>query len=332
MKKTTQSKCPHTIVLVEDDPNVSMMLTRHLERAGYSVRSSGSIGEARQILTGSDWDLLLLDRNLPDGDGVELCSELRPLRPDAYIMIISGASSENDKVEGFNCGSDDYVTKPFNIHELLARVRAGLRIVDLQKALIASNRRLEEMSLTDDLTQLRNRRAFDRELTTRFATAKRYDRPLSMATVDIDYFKQINDTYGHQGGDSILHGVARILDSSSRVTDFVARVGGEEFCVLLPETGLFEAIQFGEKIRASVAANPIEGQHVTVSIGISSVPHSLIESADELMFASDQAMYRAKVNGRNRVESEKRRERFAKQREKWTGAAPTVMQQQQSAG
>ena len=331
MEKNEQSKCPPRIVVVEDDQNVSLMLTRHLERSGYLVRSAGSIGEARLMLKGDSWDLLLLDRNLPDGDGVELCRELRPLRPDAYIMILSGASTESDKVEGFDCGSDDYVTKPFNMTELLARVRAGLRIVDLQKALVATNRRLEEMSLTDDLTQLRNRRAFDRELTTRFATAKRYERPLSIATIDIDYFKQINDTYGHQAGDAVLQAVARILNTSSRVPDFVARIGGEEFCVILPETGLFEAIQFAEKIRASVAAHPIEGQPVTVSIGISSMPHSLIASADEFMFASDQAMYRAKVRGRNRVESEKRRERFAKVTQRWTGTPQRMIQQQVSA-
>src|SRR5688572_19837926 len=142
---------PHAIVLIEDDPNVSLMLTRHLERAGCSVRTAGSIHNARQILAQHEWDLVLLDRGLPDGDGVELCGEIRAARPDGYVMILTGAGSDADKVHGFASGADDYVTKPFNIEELVARVRAGLRIVDLQKALFASNRRLQEMSLTDDL-------------------------------------------------------------------------------------------------------------------------------------------------------------------------------------
>jgi two-component system, cell cycle response regulator len=303
---------PHAVVLIEDDPNVSLMLTRHLERAGCSVRTAGSIQEARQTLKQHEWDLVLIDRGLPDGNGVELCGEIRAARPDGYIMILTGANSDADKVQGFQSGADDYVTKPFNLEELIARVRAGLRIVDLQKALFASNRRLEEMSLTDDLTGLRNRRAVDAELTTRFGLAMRHQRPMAVAMIDVDHFKLINDAHGHQAGDAVLRGVAAGLRRGTRVTDLTGRVGGEEFFVLLPETALFEAIQFGEKIRAIIASEPIEGLPVTVSIGVASMPHSLFTSADEIVYAADQALYRAKQRGRNRVESEKRHERFAR--------------------
>jgi two-component system, cell cycle response regulator len=312
METNERLSCPHAIVLIEDDPNVSLMLTRHLERAGCSVRTAGSVQEARQILLKSEWDLVLLDRGLPDGDSIELCKEVRGARPGGYIMILTGAGSAAEKMQGFACGADDYVTKPFNLEELIARVRAGLRIVDLQKALVASNRRLEEISLTDELTGLGNRRAVESELNARFALAMRHKRALAIAMVDVDHFKLINDTRGHQSGDAVLRGVSSALRRGTRTTDIAGRVGGEEFCIVLPETALFEAIQFGEKIRALIAAEPIEGMAVTVSVGVASMPHSLFGSADELVYAADQALYRAKQRGRNRVESEKRQERFAR--------------------
>jgi len=315
----------HRIVVVEDDPDVAFMLRYSFERGGLSVRTAGSIGEARRVLHEEPWDVVVLDRLLPDGDGIELCAELRMARPYGYIMILTGETAQDEKVQGFALGADDYVTKPFNVDELLARVRAGLRIVELQKALLASNRRLQEISLTDELTQLRNRRAFDRELVVRFEAALRYARPLSVAAIDLDHFKRINDTFGHQTGDAVLQGVASILTASTRVTDFAARTGGEELSVILPETALFEAIHFGEKIRASIAAAPTSGHAVTVSVGVASLPHSKFASPSELLYAADQALYRAKFAGRNRVESEKRHERFAR-----TEALPAARQRTQT--
>ena len=289
----------NTILLVEDDPNVSLMLSQQLMRAGYVVQAVSTIEAARERAQQA-WDLAILDRNLPDGDGVELCRELRAGAPHAYIVMLTGVSSEAGKLEGFACGADDYVTKPAPIPELLARVRAGLRIVELQK-------RLLELSLTDSLTSLHNRRAFDERLGEEFEHARRYGRPLSLAILDVDHFKAINDVLGHGAGDAVLRGVANTIGSRTRQTDFAARVGGEEFAVLLPETALFEALQFGEKLRASIAAEPVVDQRVTVSIGIASFPHSHVPGTAELFRAADQALYRAKVNGRNRVEIERRR-------------------------
>ena len=289
----------NTILLVEDDPNLSVMLSTRFQRAGYAVRAAGTIAAARE-LAAQPWDLAILDRALPDGDGVELCRELRASAPHAYLIMLTGASSEQAKLEGFACGADDYVTKPAPIPELLARVRAGLRIVELQKQLL-------ELSHTDPLTSLRNRRAFDERLGEAFEHARRYARPLSLAIVDVDHFKTINDTRGHDIGDSVLRAVAKTIGSRTRQTDFAARVGGEEFAILLPETALFEALQFGEKLRASIAAEPIADQRVTVSMGIASFPHSSVPGTAELFRAADQALYRAKVNGRNRVEIERRR-------------------------
>ncbi|HEX8173466.1 MAG TPA: diguanylate cyclase [Thermoanaerobaculia bacterium] len=298
------------IVLVEDDPHVSLMLRRHLERAGYAVRAGATIAAARELVHAGAWDLAILDRNLPDGNGFDFCRALRGEFPHAYLIMLTGESSAEAKLEGFRHGADDYITKPFEVEELLARIRAGARICALQKALLASNRRLEELSLTDALTSLRNRRAFDEELAVMYGHSLRYDRPLSLAMIDVDFFKDINDTSGHGAGDAVLRSVAQLIATCTRQSDFAARIGGEEFAVLLPETPLFEAMQFGEKIRSAVASATIRtgevAHRVTVSVGVANMPHSRIVSAESLVEAADLALYRAKENGRNRVEVERR--------------------------
>jgi two-component system cell cycle response regulator len=303
------------VVVVEDDLSVVRLIRYALAREGAHVRHAASIAEARRELEGR-WDVVLLDRRLPDGDGIELCREVRPRNPHGYIVILTGDSTSEAKLAGFGCGADDYVTKPFLVDELVARVRAGLRIVALQKALLASNARLEELSRTDPLTEIANRRAFEEELHARFEHACRYNRPLSLAMIDVDHFKDINDTYGHQAGDMVLRRLAGVLRRCSRQSDVVARYGGEEFAVILPETQLFDALQFAEKIRAAVAAEDMgEGMppRVTVSIGVAAMGHSIFRTAAELVAAADAALYRAKAKGRNRVECERR----ARRRSDW---------------
>jgi two-component system, cell cycle response regulator len=296
------------IIVVEDDENVSALLIRQLRRAGYSVEHASTMAGARELFRRNGCEVVILDRGLPDGDGIDLCRELRVSSPHCYIMLVTGCASDEAKLQGFEVGADDYVTKPFQIDELVARIRAGVRIVQLQKALIDTNRRLEELSLTDSLTRVANRRAFDERIAAGFEHARRYERALSLVLVDIDRFKTINDKYGHDAGDHVLRAVADAIADNSRHSDFVARIGGEEFAILLPETPLFEAMQFGEKLRCSIAVAPNTPERVTISIGIANMPHSLIKNAADLFHAADQALYRAKANGRNRVEIERRRE------------------------
>jgi two-component system cell cycle response regulator len=308
------------IILVEDDANVSHLLNRQLQRAGYTVRHASAMAEARELFHDGAWDLAILDRGLPDGDGLELCRELRACSPHGYILMVTGNDSDEAKLEGFQHGADDYVTKPFQLDELLARIRAGVRIVQLQKALLETNRRLEELSLTDSLTRVANRRAFDERLELAFEHAKRYERPMSLVLVDVDHFKNINDKHGHDAGDHVLRCVADVMADGSRHSDFVARIGGEEFAVLLPETALFETMQFGEKLRCNVAIAQCGVGPVTVSVGVANMPHSQITTAAELFHAADQALYRAKANGRNRVEMERRRE-LRESRTRWVSPA-----------
>jgi len=296
---------PATILLVEDDANVVLLLSRRLQRAGCTVHAVRTVEAARAF--GGEWDIAILDRRLPDGDGLDLCEEFRSAKPHAYLLVLTGDDRSDSMLEGFARGADDYVTKSANFDELVARLRAGARIVALQK-------QLQELSMTDGLTSLRNRRAFDQQLPAALEHARRYGRALSLAIVDVDRFKAINDAHGHDAGDAILRGVAQLIASGTRQTDYAARIGGEEFAILLPETALFEGLQFAEKLRNSVASSTIrvgETSHqVTVSVGIANVPHSQVRDAEELFRAADQALYRAKANGRNRVEMEKRKNRL----------------------
>ena len=303
-----------TIAVVDDDAAIRRLVRLYLKRAGYEVLECTTGEEARGRLFTEPWDLAILDRRLPDTDGVVLAHDIKS-NPDfrtRYIIMLTGEDEQEDKVEGLELGADDYITKPFQYPELLARIRAGKRIVDLQKELLETNKRLELLSITDGLTKLHNHRFFQDELARAFEESQRYQRPLSLAMIDIDFFKKINDTYGHAVGDDVLKYVARLFRDSVRSTDLVARYGGEEFAVMMPETALADACVFAEKIRALVESKPMETQagpvKATVSIGVASVPHTRIHSAKEVIIAADKALYRAKRSGRNQVQAEKRRD------------------------
>jgi diguanylate cyclase (GGDEF)-like protein len=301
-----------TVAVVDDDPAIRRLVGLLLTRAGYATVECATGEEARKALTTQPWDLAVLDRLLPDMDGLALCGELKSQTEfrARYIIILTGQSEQEDKVEGLELGADDYITKPFQWAELLARIRAGKRIVDLQKELIETNKRLELLSITDGLTRLYNHRYFQDELARAFGESQRYQRPLSLAIVDIDFFKKVNDTHGHAVGDEVLKSVANVFRESARSTDLVARYGGEEFAVIMPETGLDDAIVFAEKIRAMIESTKMPTQAgelmVTVSVGVASTPHSRIRAAKEVVVAADKALYRAKRSGRNQVQAEKR--------------------------
>jgi diguanylate cyclase (GGDEF)-like protein len=303
-----------TIAIVDDDAAIRRLVRLFLRRAGYETIEYTTGDEARAALLSDAWDLVILDRRLPDMDGVVLAHELKSSAAHRarYIIMLTGEAEQEDKVEGLELGADDYITKPFQYPELLARIRAGKRIVDLQKELMETNKRLELLSITDGLTKLHNHRYFQDELARAFEESQRYQRPLSLAMIDIDFFKKINDTYGHAVGDDVLKRAAQLYRTSVRSTDLVARYGGEEFAVMMPETALQDGITFAEKIRQLLESSPLETQAgpvtATVSIGVASVPHSRIHSAKELIVAADKALYRAKKAGRNQVQAEKRRD------------------------
>jgi diguanylate cyclase (GGDEF) domain len=305
---------PFQVAVVDDDPAIRRLVRLLLKRSGYESLEFGMGEEAREQLPKLAWDLAILDRRLPDMDGAVLCHQLKsdPALRNRYIIMLTGEDDQEDKIQGLDLGADDYITKPFQYPELMARLRSAKRIVDLQNELLLTNRRLELLSITDGLTQLYNHRHLQDELARAFEESERYQRPLSFVIVDLDFFKKVNDTYGHAIGDEVLKAMSKIFQQSIRAADLAARYGGEEFALMLPETMLDDAVTFAEQIRLIVESKPIEtiagSIPVTVSIGVASVPHTRIHSAKELIVAADKALYRAKKNGRNQVQAERRSE------------------------
>ncbi len=315
---------PFRVAIVDDDPAIRRLVSLFLKRSGYETVEFGMGEEAKEQLPKIAWDLAILDRRLPDMDGVELCRQLKsePELRNRYLIMLTGEDEQEDKVQGLDLGADDYITKPFQYPELMARIRAAKRIVDLQKELLESNRRLELLSITDGLTKLHNHRHLQDELSRAFEESARYQRPLSFVIVDLDFFKKVNDTYGHAVGDEVLKAISKIFQEAIRSTDLAARYGGEEFALMLPETILDDALIFAEQIRRAIELTPVSTQSgpisATVSIGVATVPNARIHSAKELIVAADKALYRAKKNGRNQVQADGGR---ARQTIKGTDAA-----------
>jgi diguanylate cyclase (GGDEF)-like protein len=326
------------IAIVDDDAAIRRLVRLFLTRSGYEVIEFAAGEEARRQLHSAPWDLAILDRRLPDMDGVVLCHELKsdPELRNRYIIMLTGEADQEDKVEGLDLGADDYITKPFQAAEFLARIRAAKRIVDLQKELMETNKRLELLSITDGLTKLYNHRYFQDEMARAFEESQRYQRPLSLAIIDIDFFKKVNDTYGHAVGDDVLKAVAKLFQESIRSTDLAARYGGEEFAVMMPETDLDDAMAFAEKIRTLIETTPFPTAAgplgVTVSIGLAAVPRTKIHAAKELVIAADKALYRAKRGGRNQVQAEKRRDPARVTRPRRAEPAPASADRSPSGG
>jgi len=219
------------------------------------------------------------------------------------VVMLTGESDPERKASLFAAGAADYVTKPFHPRELLARVQVHLRLKLLRQELLETNRHLAELSTTDALTGLRNRRRFDEALELEIVRATRYDVPLSLAMVDLDHFKQVNDTYGHPVGDRVLAGVGNILQSIVRTSDVAARYGGEELAIILPHTSVGSALVLGERVRSAIESARFDDadMRVTASIGVSCLASLTEKTARALVMSADAAVYAAKDAGRNAV-------------------------------
>jgi diguanylate cyclase (GGDEF)-like protein len=299
-----------TRILVVDDheDNVELLRAR-LEARGYEVEAAMDGQEALDKVHASPPDLILLDVMMPRIDGIEVTRQLKGDSSLPFIPIIMQTALETteDKVEGLDAGADDYITKPINFAELEARVKSLLRIKALQEELTRANEALLRASQTDGLTGLDNRRHVEERLTEMFGHAARLNEPLACVMCDVDHFKSVNDTYGHQAGDAVLQQVADILRTSAREIDRVGRYGGEEFIVLLPAANIADATAFAERVRREVEAREFTYADGTVrrtlSAGVAAWPHPEIRHQEALVKAADDALYLAKANGRNRVEA-----------------------------
>jgi two-component system cell cycle response regulator len=301
------------ILLVEDDKIQAGVTKISLENSGYEVIWVENGKSAIKMAKTQNIDLILLDRILPDLDGNEVARWLK-LNEDTKgipIIVLTVKSSTMEKVTGLEAGADDYLPKPYNEIELNARIYACLRTKALQDELRTKNSQLEDvllrvefLAITDPLTELFNRRYFETALEKEFSRSIRYQSPASCLMIDIDYFKRINDEYGHHTGDMVLKEVAEVIKDCIRETDTVARWGGEEFIVLLPETKKEAALNAASRILKVISDHKFSGinSHITVSIGLANIPDPSIDTADKFIHASDLALYEAKEKGRNRIE------------------------------
>ncbi|WP_242392933.1 diguanylate cyclase [Anaeromyxobacter oryzisoli] len=304
-------------ILVVDDSRIQLeWLVKVLEKEAYLVDRAADGREAIRKVRSDPPDLVLLDMVLPDMDGLEVLRFVKARPEDQFIpvIILSVRSDLDSKVTGLRIGADDFLAKPFAEAEILARCAAMLRIKSLQDQLRETQRKLAEQAITDDLTGLKNRRAFDERLEEEFRRAQRYADPVSLIMIDLDHFKQVNDRFGHPFGDVVLRGSAEQLRASTREPDICARYGGEEFAVILPKTHLQGALSVGERIwrelgarryplpaGAGDASDDPAGLQVTASIGIAFYPSKDIGSPELLVKYADEALYQAKRAGRNTI-------------------------------
>lgn len=300
---------PKTILIIDDSATVRTQIARELQNAALCQRilQAGDGIEAFKLLLETPVDLILCDLEMPRIDGSKLLGMIASKEQLRHIPVImlTGRDARELKVKLLGHGASDYVTKPFDAAELIARVKVQLKIKALQDELKKSNERLKQLSNTDPLTLIYNRRYMMSALEKELQRAERKGSHLSLVLIDIDHFKSVNDRYGHQGGDQVLVSLAALTQSDLRSYDFAARYGGEEFILTLPETTHPDALTTAERLRAAIQEHtytgPIKGLKTTASMGVATYPAEGISSVDSLIRAADEAMYRAKVAGRNRV-------------------------------
>lgn len=293
------------VLAAEDNPVFQSMLKTMLTRWGYEAVMARDGNEAWNILEGEDAPrLAVLDWMMPGMDGVEICRRIRSANrePYVYILLLTARTESQDLIEGMDAGADDYLTKPFNAHELRVRIRAGRRILDLQEELLQAREALREQATHDGLTGLLNRTSILEKLDDELSRAARDGSSVSVLMVDLDRFKSVNDTHGHLAGDAVLREASSRLRSASRRYDSVGRYGGEEFLVVLPGCETAAAAVQAERLREAIAGIPFRADSrplpMTCSIGLACSSHC---APEVLIREADDALYQAKANGRNRV-------------------------------
>ncbi|MFZ0734872.1 MAG: diguanylate cyclase [Candidatus Sulfotelmatobacter sp.] len=294
------------ILVADDSPMYRKLLQDTLAREGYAVVLAEDGRQARNALSEHHPPLVITDWEMPDTTGIDLCKQIRLTENFyTYIILLTGKAEKEKIIEGLAAGADDYLTKPVHSGELLARVGVGRRVSELHRQIQAKNILLEELSLTDPLTGLPNRRAIEPWANREISGAMRHGFPFWVVMADLDHFKSVNDTYGHEAGDIVLKRFAELLKTNTRASNMCARLGGEEFIVVLTHinsAGVKIAI---ERIRSQFEKQTFNfggaSLRVTASFGIAGLGNAP-SNLEQLLRVADAAVYRAKENGRNRAE------------------------------
>jgi diguanylate cyclase (GGDEF)-like protein len=309
------------ILIVDDEASVRNVLSQVLEDDGFETTEAANGEEALEFLKKESFSLVITDIMMPGMTGIELLVKIKQLYPDTQVIIITSYASLDTALTALRHGAYDYLFKPFEDLNLISATTArAIEKVQLisenqklleelkvkNKELKKANRILKEFVSRDGLTGLFNHRHFQDLLTHEVARSNRYERIFSLLFIDLDYFKQYNDTHGHLNGDDLLRAMAVCLKRYLRKSDILARYGGEEFTIILPSTSKEDACDAAEKIRRFVEEHHFQGQetqpsgNVTISIGVATFPEDGSD-APSIVNQADQAMYQAKNSGRNKV-------------------------------
>ena len=300
---------PANILVVDDFEDNIAILGNLLSLDGYNIRSAKSGEAALEQVQASRPDLILLDILMPGMDGYEVCRRLKAedATKDIPVIFVSSMTDLDSKVRGFKAGGVDYINKPFQHAEIVVRVNTHVTLQRLRKNLEEKNIELERLANTDYLTDLYNRRRFFHTAENAFAKAMGNGKhPLSFTLIDLDYFKQVNDNYGHLIGDQVLIHIAHLIRSYCRENDMAARYGGEEFAILHPFINKRDAYQVAEEIRKKVEETPFvqENKQIQVTLSAGVVDTDACDDCDridDVLAKADQALYNAKHAGRNQV-------------------------------
>jgi diguanylate cyclase (GGDEF)-like protein len=298
------------ILVVDDSATHLKLLEQTLLREFDTVHLARSGRQAMEIFERERPAFVITDCVMPDLTGFELCERIRATQASyVYIIMVTSIAEKDNVVKGLAAGADDYLTKPFHHEELLARVKVGRRLIDLHGQLEEKNRLLEQAALTDVLTGLPNRRAIEAWADRQLHAAVRHGFAFWVVLIDLDHFKRVNDTYGHDAGDAVLKAFAGILKMQTRSSDIAGRIGGEEFLHVVTHAGEEHMPMIVERTRAKLTAHPFTcgGSMVTVtaSFGVAGFRGGDTAPAfADLVSRADRALYRAKQNGRNRAEFE----------------------------
>lgn len=296
------------ILVIDDDNDFVHMMKLMLSFYNFDVETALSGEEGLKKINDDNFDVIILDVMMPRISGFQVCREIRKYRESSQlpVILLTAKGEKEDILEGINAGANDYITKPFESEILVAKINSLIKLKDLQEEVENKNKMLANLAITDGLTGIYNYRYFHQRLNEEFERAKRYSTPLACIMIDLDFFKIINDKYGHMAGDAVLKEISEKISENIRKNDVFARYGGEEFVLLLPHTFEAGAYNEAERIRKAVENNffskvSFKGE-ITVSLGIANYPADYIENSEDMIKYADLALYKAKENGRNRTE------------------------------